>query len=263
MSGDFDHAIMESTAHRPWPMPRGPWLMTQSWHDLLFAHWRVDVSEVRQAVPAAFDLDLFDGEAWLGVVPFHMTNVGLRATPAVPWISAFPELNVRTYVRVAERAGVYFFSLDAARWLAVAAARTLLNLPYYTADMTVERRPDGLRYESVRRTRERAEFKATYAPTSEPFTASPGSIEHFLTERYCLYHHNRQDHPYRLDIHHRPWSLQSARATITMNTMAAGGHLTFEGAPALLHFAQRQDVVAWAPARLRARPQRSVRNVTE
>ena len=154
MSGDFDHSIVESTAHRPWPMPRAPWLMTQSWHDLLFAHWRVDVSEVRRAVPAAFDLDLFDGEAWLGVVPFHMTNVGLRATPAVPWISAFPELNVRTYVRVADRPGVYFFSLDAARWLAVAAARTLLNLPYYTADMTVERRRDGLRYESARRTRE-------------------------------------------------------------------------------------------------------------
>ena len=117
-------------------MPRAPWLMTQSWHDLLFAHWRVDVSEMRRAVPAAFDLDLFDDEAWLGVVPFYMTNVGLRAAPALPWLSAFPELNVRTYVRVADRPGVYFFSLDAARWLAVAAARTLLNLPYYTADMT-------------------------------------------------------------------------------------------------------------------------------
>ena len=120
--------------------------MTQSWHDLLFAHWRVDVSELRRVVPAAFDLDLFDDEAWLGIVPFHMTNVGLRATPTVPWISAFPELNVRTYVRVADRPGVYFFSLDAARWLAVAAARAFLNLPYYTADMTLERRGDGLDY---------------------------------------------------------------------------------------------------------------------
>jgi hypothetical protein len=132
-------------------MPRAPWLMTQSWHDLLFAHWRVDVSELRRVVPAAFELDLFDGEAWLGVVPFYMTNVGLRATPALPWISAFAELNVRTYVRVADRPGVYFFSLDAARWLAVAAARTFLNLPYYAAQMTVERHPDGMRCESARR----------------------------------------------------------------------------------------------------------------
>ena len=109
VSTGFDYSIVDRTAHRPWPMPRTPWLMTQSWHDLLFAHWRVDVSEVRQAVPAAFDLDLFDDEAWLGIVPFHMTNVGLRATPAVPWISAFPELNVRTYVRVADRPGVVLF----------------------------------------------------------------------------------------------------------------------------------------------------------
>ena len=237
--------------------------MTQSWHDLLFAHWRVDVPEVRRAVPAAFDLDLFDGEAWLGVVPFYMTNVGLRATLAVPWISAFPELNVRTYVRVADRPGVYFFSLDAARWLAAAAARTLLNLPYYTADMTLERRHDVLRFESARRTRQPAEFKATYEPTGRRFTASPGSIEYFLTERYCLYHHNRRGCPYRLDIHHLPWSLRVARAEIIVNSMAAASDVTLNGAPALLHFARRQDVVAWPPARLAGRDQRSVRNVTE
>ena len=247
MSGDFDHSIVESRAHRPWPMPRAPWLMTQSWHDLLFAHWPVDASEVRRVVPAAFELDLFDGEAWLGVVPFFMTNVGLRATPTVPWISAFAEINVRTYVRVADRPGVYFFSLDAARWLAVAAARTFLNLPYYAADMSVERRSDGIRYESARRTRESAEFKAIYEPTSAPFVASAGSVEYFLTERYCLYHHNRRGHPYRLDIHHLPWSLQVARAEIIVNSMAAAKQVTLNGAPPLLHFARRQDVVAWPP----------------
>ena len=111
--------------------------------------------------------------------------------------------------------------------------------------------------------RQRAQFKATYEPLGAPFAASVGSIEYFLTERYCLYHHNRQGHPYRLDIHHRPWSLQVARATITVNTMAAASHLTLNGAPALLHFARRQDVVAWAPTRLSAPPERSVRNVTE
>jgi len=250
MTGDFDRSVVNTTAHRPWPMPRGPWLMTQSWHDLLFAHWRVDVSELRRAVPAAFDLDLFDGEAWLGVVPFYMRNVGLRAMPALPWISAFAELNVRTYVRVADRPGVYFFSLDAARWLAVEAARTFLNLPYYAADMTVERHRDGVRYESARRTREPAIFKATYEPTGAPYVASAGSIEYFLTERYCLYHQNRRGLPYRLDIHHPPWSLQVARAEVTVNTMAAASHLTIDDAPALLHFARRQDVVAWAPVRL-------------
>ena len=172
-------------------------------------------AEMRRAVPDAFDLDLFDGEAWLGVVPFYMTNVGLRAAPALPWLSAFPELNVRTYVRVAERPGVYFFSLDAGRRLAVAAARALLNLPYYAAAMRVERRDAAVHYQSARRSRRPAEFKAIYEPASAPFAASVGSIEYFLTERYCLYHHDRRGRPYRLEIHHRPWSLQLARATIS------------------------------------------------
>jgi uncharacterized protein YqjF (DUF2071 family) len=169
---------------------------------------------------------------------------------------------VRTYVRVADQPGVYFFSLDAARGFAVAAARALLNLPYFTADMTLERRGDGLDYWSARRTREHAQFKATYEPVGVRFSPSVGSIEYFLTERYCLYHHNRQGRPYRLEIHHRPWSLQLAHARITMNTMAAASHLTLNGAPALLHFARRQDVIAWAPTRLPDGQHRSVRNVS-
>ena len=110
MNAGFDRSIVESTGHRPWPMPSAPWIMTQSWNSLLFAHWRVDASQVRRLVPGVFDLDLFDGEAWLGVVPFNMTNVGVRAAPALPWLSAFPELNVRTYVRVSDRPGVGTFS---------------------------------------------------------------------------------------------------------------------------------------------------------
>jgi uncharacterized protein YqjF (DUF2071 family) len=262
VSDSFDRSIVGSTAHRPWSLPRAPWLMTQSWNDLLFAHWRVDAAQIRRAVPDVFDLDLFDSEAWLGVVPFYMTNVGVRAAPALPWLSAFPELNVRTYVRLADRPGVYFFSLDAGRRLAVAAARSLLNLPYYAAVMHVERQDGAVHYQSTRRSGG-AEFNATYEPATAPFAAAVGSIEHFLTERYCLYHRDRRGRPYRLEIHHRPWSLQVARAAITMNTMAAASHLALNGGPALLHFARRQDVVAWAPTRLPDGHHRSVRNVTE
>jgi uncharacterized protein YqjF (DUF2071 family) len=262
MSESFDRSIVENTVHRPWPMPSAPWLMTQSWNSLLFAHWRVDVAEMRRAVPDVFDLDLFDGEAWLGVVPFYLTNVGVRAAPALPWLSAFPELNVRTYVRVADRPGVYFFSLDAGRRLAVAAARALLNLPYYAAVIRVEYHDAAVHYHSARR-RGGADFNAVYEPTSAPLAASVGSIEYFLTERYCLYHYDRRGHRYRLEIHHRPWSLQVARAAITMNTMAAASHVALNGSPALVHFARRQDVIAWAPTRLPDGHYRNVRNVTE
>jgi uncharacterized protein len=231
-------------------MPAAPWLMTQSWHNLLFAHWRVEVSELRKVVPLAFELDLFDGEAWLGIVPFYMTNVGLRATPSLPWVSSFPELNVRTYVRVADRPGVYFFSLDAGRRLAVMAARTFLNLPYFRATMRIEAGRNGVVYSSARQAGGPALFSAEYGPTNPPFMASAGSLEYFLTERYCLYHQTHRGIPYRLEIHHPPWSLQLARATIATNTMAAASGIAVSDRHALLHFAQRQDVIAWAPTYL-------------
>lgn len=164
MRGAFDYSMVDVTAHRPWPMPRAPWLMTQSWHDVLFAHWPVTPSDLRRLVPDPFELDLFDGEAWLSVVPFRMTNVSVRGVPPLPWLSKFPELNVRTYVRVADRPGVYFFSLDAARRPAVHAARMFLNLPYHLAEMTVERSGDAVRYESTRRRPEAAAFSASYTP---------------------------------------------------------------------------------------------------
>jgi uncharacterized protein YqjF (DUF2071 family) len=116
--------------------------------------------------------------------------------------------------------------------------------------MKVEHREAAVHYQSARRSRGPAEFNAIYEPASAPFTASVGSIEYFLTERYCLYHHDHRGRPYRLEIHHRPWSLQLARATIAINTMAAASRLTINGSPPHLHFARRQDVVAWAPTRL-------------
>jgi uncharacterized protein YqjF (DUF2071 family) len=145
------------------------------------------------------DLDLFDREAWLSIVPFYMTNVGIRAAPPLPWLSAFPELNVRAYVRVSGRPGVYFFSLDAGRRLAVAAARSLLNLPYHAAVMSVDRRDAVVHYQSARR-KGPAAFHATYGPASQSFAASVGSIDYFLTERYRLYHRDRRGRPYRLEI---------------------------------------------------------------
>ena len=182
-----------------------------------------------------------------------MTNVAPRGMPSLPWLSAFPELNVRTYVRAANRPGIYFFSLDAGNALAVAIARALFNLPYHRATMTVVPVTGGVRYESARKTRPPAEFTAVYRPLGAPFEAAVGSLEYFLTERYCLYHHSHRGAAYRLDIHHAPWALQLASADIGTNSMAAASDLSIGEAPALLHFARRQDMIAWAPQRLRDR----------
>src|SRR5256885_1485545 len=184
--GGFDFGILNDTAHRPWPMPQTPWVMTQTWNDLLFAHWTIDADLVRSHIPSDFALDLFDGRAWLGVVPFYMTNVSPRGVPALPWISEFAELNVRTCVRVDDRPGIYFFSLDAASAVAVHAARALLNLPYYAAAMRVIPHGDIVEYESSRdRRRLVDDFEATYEPDGPAFVARPGSLEYFLIERYC------------------------------------------------------------------------------
>ena len=250
MNRDFNSAIVNDVAHRPWPMPNRPWVMTQTWHDLLFAHWAVEATSLRSKVPAAFELDLYKGTAWVAVVPFRMTNVAPRGVPALPWVSEFPELNVRTYVRVADRPGIYFFSLDAGSGMAVFAARTLFNLPYYTASMDVAARAHGIDYRSSRAL-EPAELIGTYRPVGPAFQPSEGTLEYFLTERYCLYHADRHGEPYRLEIHHPRWQLHVADATLVRNTIATPSGIALAGQPQLLHFAKRQDAVAWLPTKLR------------
>ena len=253
MLTDFPSDIVEQVAHRPWPMPEAPWLMTQSWHDLLFAHWPVDARALRERIPPGLELDLFEGQAWLGVVPFDMTNVAPRFVPAVPGISAFPELNVRTYVTVGGKAGVYFFSLDAESALAVKLARAMLKLPYYTASIDVTRQGGWVDYWSERladNDAAPAEFEGRYRPIGPVQQARPGSLEYFLTERYCLYNVDDEFKAYRLEIHHPPWDLQVAEADITLNTMADAAGIRLPSMAPLVHYSRRQDVVAWAPERL-------------
>jgi hypothetical protein len=248
--GDFNDAILGRVAHRPWPVPDRPWIMQQTWHDLLFAHWPVDVASLRACLPAGLELDLYEGRAWLGIVPFHMSNVGPRGLPPLPWISAFPELNVRTYVRVGEKPGVYFFSLDATSTLAVKTARMLYHLPYFTADMDVVSAGSYVIYRSRRRGPGAALFQAEYGPTGLAGPPEAGSLDEFLTERYCLYVANRAGVLQRLEIHHPPWALHPAEARISVNTMAAAAGLRLPDMPPLLHFSKRQDMVGWPMRRV-------------
>ena len=244
---DFNHDILNDVSHRPWPMPDSPWLMTQTWHDLLFAHWPVDAKALRDHVPASFEIDLFDDQAWIGVVPFHMTNVAPRGVPALPWVSAFPELNVRTYVRVNGRPGVWFFSLDAANPVAVGVARTLVHLPYFTASMDVENKEGWTYYRSQRSSHKgaAAEFVGRYRPVGRVSRPVKGTLEHFLTERYCLFTVDDAFKAHSLDIHHPRWPLQTAEADITVNTMVEAVGIRLPSMAPLLHFSKRQDMVAF------------------
>jgi uncharacterized protein YqjF (DUF2071 family) len=220
--------------------------MAQTWHDLLFAHWPVPPTALRPLVPDALPLDLWEGQAWLGVVPFRMTGIRFRWLPPIPGTSAFAELNVRTYVTLDGRPGVWFFSLDAACALAVAGARFAYHLPYWRAGMAVTGEGDGVRYESRRTHRgaPRADFRGSYRPTGPVRMAQPGSVEHWLTERYCLYVLDRRGAVRRGDVEHAPWPLQPAAASIEVNTMAEPLGLRLEGPPLLL-FARELQVRVW------------------
>jgi uncharacterized protein YqjF (DUF2071 family) len=242
------HPSLERLEHRPWPLPAGPWVWRQSWRDLLFAHWPVDVAALRGFVPPPLEVQEFDGTSWVGLVPFRMAGVMRRPLPDLPGISAFPELNVRLYVVHGGKPGVWFVSLDATNHLAVWAARRYFHLPYFHARMRVSTSGEAIHYTSHRRTG--PSFEAKYRPLSAPYQSQPGTLEHWLTERYCLYARARDGTIWSNDVHHLPWPLQSAQAEISNNTYLSGQGLPVAGPPKLLHFARRLDVVVWKSTRL-------------
>jgi uncharacterized protein len=242
-------SALRITAHRPWPLPSGPWIMAQSWHDLLFAHWPVPAAQLRPLIPASLEIDAYERQAWLGIVPFRMSGVRLRGTPPVPCLSAFPELNVRTYVLRDAEPGVWFFSLDAGNPVAVAIARIWFHLPYFRASMRCGRQGDSIAYLSKRKARatKPAVLRCRYRRKGEVFSPRPQTLEHFLTERYCFYTSSSKGELIRGEIHHPPWLLQRAELEITENTMAQAAGLCLPDEQPLLHFSTRQDMVAWPP----------------
>ena len=213
--------------------------MGQTWDDLLFVHYRVPVEQLRTLVPDGLDVQDHSGSAWLGVTPFVVTGLRARGLLPLPFASSFRELNVRTYVTREDKPGIWFFSLDASSRLAVEAARRLYRLPYFEAEISLRRRGDEIQYDCSRD--DGKAFSASYGPDGDIFNAEPGSLEHFLTERYCLYaaHEARL---YRADIHHPPWPLQPARALVDLNTMPP---FKVSDDDPLVHYSARQDVLIW------------------
>jgi uncharacterized protein YqjF (DUF2071 family) len=236
-------ATLADAGHRPWPLPERPWAMGQTWHHLLFAHWSVDPAALRRVVHPAVPIDTWEDRAWIGVTPFGIRGLHARGLPPLPGTAAFPELNVRTYATVDGRPGIYFLSLDAGNAAAVLAARRVYRLPYFRARMAIDP-GDRVHFTSDRTHGPPAAFAGGYGPTGQVAPAQPGTLDHFLTERYCLYTTDEDGHVLRGEIHHPPWPLQPATAAIDVNSMTAPYGIELEGDP-LLHFARRQDVLFW------------------
>lgn len=231
--------VLRVTAHRPWELPSGPWIMTQGWYNLLFMHWPIPVNVLQTLIPRPLELDTCHGSAWLGITPFD-----LRIKPrGLPTISHFPELNCRTYVTYGGKPGVFFFSLDAGNRLAVWGARAFYRLPYFYAQMELQEKVGMVSYSS-RRIHQSASFKANYRPVGEVRLASPATLEYWLTERYCLYTYSHGA-LFRGEIHHVPWPLQHAAGEIIENTIAAVQGIPLPETAPLLHFARQLDVLVW------------------
>ena len=237
---------LASVEHRPWPPPDGPWLLGQTLEDLLFAHWRAPADALRALLPSGLELDLYDREAWVGVVPFRLTSLRARGLPPLPFASSFLGLNTRTFVTAGGKPGIWFLSLDATSRLAVLAARYGFKLPYYLAEGRAERRDAWVSFEARRRDSRGAPaaFRARYRPTGRALEPEPGSLAHFLTERYSLYTVASDGRVLRAEIHHPPWSLQEAELEIKENTMPPRDIELLDDEP-VVHFSARQDIVLW------------------
>jgi uncharacterized protein YqjF (DUF2071 family) len=245
--------VLTMIEDRPWALPAQPWVMTQRWHSLLFAHWPVPAEQIAPLLPTGLIVDGFSGTGWVGIVPFTMDRIRFRGLGKVPGANRFAELNLRTYVRHQHTGtpGVYFFSLDAANPAAVVVARAWFHLPYYWARMKVQERDGGwVHYESSRLLAgRRVNFRATYRGLG-PQTAQRSArdtIQYFLTERYCLFTRTPAGQLMQGNIHHAPWPLEAAEAEMEVNDLPGAHGIRLPEIPPVLHFARSQAVVVWKP----------------
>jgi uncharacterized protein len=228
--------------------PGGFPIMYQNWGKLLFMHWRIDERLLRPLIPAELEMDSFDGSAWIGVIPFTMWGIRASFLPPVPGTNSFHELNVRTYVSFNGVAGVWFLSLDAANRLAVWAARKFYSLPYFNAKMALQQDGKTIEYSSTRADKRgaAAHLRTSWTIGDRLPQSSPGSLDFFLTERYCLYS-ERKEKLYRARIHHQRWPLQKAQLnSVKSSVIESHGLPSPEGDP-LLHYSEKIKVGIWLP----------------
>lgn len=244
MSSAIMHPAFAQTDHRPWPLPNRKWLLTQTWMNLLFLHWEIDVNDLRARIPDRLDIDLHEGKAYIAIVPFDMKGVTLRNCPKVSFLSDFPEINVRTYVTCEGKPGVWFFSLDVPSRFAVWTARTFFHLPYRHGIVAVDETGPSIRYQH--RVKQES-FSARYRPI-EKLVPTADSFETWATERYCLYCQSKRGALYRTEVQHPRWPLQTASFEVEENTLLE----KFDIGPQHLSvlFSKRIDVVAYSPERI-------------
>jgi len=219
----YDH-LLQLTDHRPFPYPNSAWVSRQHWGELLFANYPIDVATLQAKLPKGMIVDTFDGMGWLSIVPFYL-KMSFRGLPKSLWPIRFPELNVRTYVRVNGHPAIYFFSLDCTDFVSVMAARTWFNLTYRTAKMQWHQGDSQIRISSTLSCpAKEGSFSASYSRDGDPIEVRPDSFENFIVSRWNFF----SPHPFkpntfiRGDIHHEAWTLQQTEFTVNHTTLLSG-----------------------------------------
>ncbi|SEI14233.1 hypothetical protein SAMN05192559_1203 [Halobacillus karajensis] len=236
--------IIKSTQHREYSLPDGPWLMTQKWNHLLFMHFPVSKEVIKDHIPRDLELDTYEGTAWITIIPFKVSDMRLRKMPPVPYLNSYLELNVRTYVRRNGLPGIYFFSLDADKILAVLGAR-LATLPYYYSKMKMkEEKENTFHYTSMRKGEPEAIFKGSYGPISEAYFPEKGSLAYWLLERYYLWSY-KKGALFRGGIHHKQWKIHDAEVAIENQNLSSFLPDHFFNKRPLLHYAFSRRVLFW------------------
>ncbi|MCR2821695.1 YqjF family protein [Lederbergia panacisoli] len=237
--------VLQATKHRPYPLPSKPWIMKQRWSDVLFTHWPIEPEKLKPFIPSPIEIDTFDGFAWLGVIVFKIDGIYPRGFPPISIRSAFPEINLRTYVKLNGKPGIYFLSLDVDDWTSYTLAKRWLHVPYYPADISFQQKGQSIHFESIRKKHTPIMCKGSYTPISEIFYAENMTLDHFLTERYCFFSHDLKSNIYCLDIHHHQWPLQKADADISTHDLFKTFNLKLADLHPIIHYSQGVEALIW------------------
>ncbi len=243
---DLAQAVIQRNATRGIPIPDRAWASYQSWDNLLTCHWPIDPNLLRPNVPAELEIDTFDGQAWLALIPMFMGTIRLRDLGSIPTESQFPEINFRTYVKYGGRTGVYFFHVDAEAPLVDIGAQLFFHTPYKMAEVRFERTSDGgFSFKSRRFMPPHQTFEAVYRPTGTAAVAPPGSLLEFQAERYSGFAKSLTGEIVRGDLIHDPWLLQEVDAQVTQNTFLQSAGFDLAPTPPMMHYAAGVDTVLW------------------
>lgn len=238
-----EHFKMENQEDKHFP--HLPWIMKQTWSDVLFAHYPVNREALQKLVPNELPLDTFNGVGWVSIVPYFMSSMRLRGLPPIPGMNRFPGFNVRTYVKVNGKPGIYFFSLTAANWFAANTAKIFFRLPYVYVDSDLKNFNHIVRFKSIRKNDSGMQLSCNYQSISNPFLAEKGSLDEWLVERYSLYTVSKKGVPLCANIMHHPWLLEKAGAEFHQNSIVSNFHIKPETNKPILHYSKKAVVRIW------------------